>query len=39
MSYNGGTTTIDAGDQNAANAQLDIAANKVWALLFTVKIQ
>ncbi len=32
-------STIDAGNQNAANAQLDIAANKVWALLFTVKMQ
>ncbi len=32
-------STIDAGNQNAANAQFDIAANKVLAVLFTVKIQ
>ena len=32
-------TTIDAGNQNAANGQLDMTANKVWALLITVKMQ
>jgi len=32
-------STIDAGNQNAANAQLDIAVDKVWALLFMVKVQ
>lgn len=32
-------TTIDAGNQNVSNAQLDIAANRVWALLFTVKMK
>ena len=31
--------TIDAGNQNAGNGQLDIAADKVWALLFTVELQ
>ena len=31
--------TIDAGNQNVANGQLDIAASKVWALLFTVSMQ
>ena len=30
---------IDAGNQNQANKQLDIAADKVWALLINVKIQ
>ena len=32
-------STIDAGNQNVANAQLDIAVDKVWAMLFTVKMQ
>ncbi len=31
-------TTIDAGDGNAGNAQLDINGDSVWAILFTVKI-
>ena len=31
--------TIDAGDQNVANATVNIAANTVWALLFEVKMQ
>lgn len=31
--------TIDAGNQNAANGQLDISANKLWVILFSVKIQ
>ena len=34
-----GGNTIDAGDQNQANVQLDIAANRIWALLFSVKMQ
>lgn len=38
-SYTGATTTIDAGDQNVANGQLDIAANRVWAMVFTVRMQ
>jgi titin len=32
-------STIDVGNQNAANGQLDIAADRVWALLFTVRMQ
>ena len=31
-------STIDAGNQNVANLQLDIDANKVWAILFSVKM-
>jgi predicted outer membrane repeat protein len=30
--------TIDAGNQNVANLQLDINANAVWAILFSVKM-
>jgi len=37
-SYTGGSTTIDAGDSNAANAQLDIASDTVWAVLFSAKM-
>ena len=32
-------TTIDIGNQNQANAQLDIAADMVWAIQFTVEMQ
>jgi parallel beta-helix repeat protein len=35
-SFNGGNT-VDAGDQNAANAQVDIAGNSVLALLVSVR--
>jgi hypothetical protein len=39
-SYTAGTTTIDLGNQNVGtNSQLDIAASKVWAVIFTVKMQ
>ncbi len=31
-------STMDVGNQNAANAQFDIAADKVWAILFSVKM-
>lgn len=31
--------TIDVGDQNAANGQLDINANSVWAILFRTLMQ
>ena len=31
--------TLDVGNANAANAQLDIAAGKVWAVVFTVRMQ
>ena len=32
-------STVDAGNQNQANAQLDILGSRVWAVLFTVKLQ
>jgi hypothetical protein len=32
-------TTIDAGNQNVANGALNIPANTVFALLFTVVLQ
>lgn len=32
-------SNIDAGNQNVANAQLNISASKVFALLFTAKMQ
>lgn len=31
--------TVDAGNQNVANGQLDVAANTVMALVFTVQVQ
>lgn len=31
--------TISAGDRFVANGRLDIAANRIWALLFTVRMQ
>jgi len=31
-------STIDAGNQNVANLQLDIDGNAVWAILFSVKM-
>ncbi len=37
--YEAGTTTIDVGDQNASNAQLDVPANRVVAVLFSVRLQ
>jgi len=33
-----GALTVDAGDENVANLQLDILANRVWAILFSVQI-
>ncbi len=39
VSYSAGTTTIDAGNQSVANAQVNITANRVWAMLFTVVMQ
>ena len=40
VSYTVGTTTIDAGDGvEAANSQVDIAADRVWAMVFTVTMQ
>ena len=32
-------STIDVGNQYVGNGPLDIAANRIWALLFTVKMQ
>ncbi len=37
VSFTAGTT-IDAGDSNSANAQLDINGDSVWAILFSVKL-
>ena len=37
-SYTAASTRIDAGDANAANQQLDINANAVWAILFSVRM-
>ena len=37
-SYNGGSSTVDAGDGNVANAQLNINADAVWAMSFSVKM-
>lgn len=34
-----GGNTIDVGNQNQSNAQLNVPANRAWAVLFTVKIQ
>jgi uncharacterized repeat protein (TIGR01451 family) len=40
VSYTAGTTTIDVGNQVVAgNAQVNAAANRVWAVLFTVVMQ
>ncbi len=36
-SFNG-SDTVDAGDGNVANAQLNINADAVWAILFSVKM-
>jgi hypothetical protein len=37
-SYNGGSASVDAGNGNAANAQLNINADSVWAISFSVKM-
>ena len=37
-SYTGGSLSVDTGDGNVANLQLDINANAVWAILFSVKM-
>ena len=34
-----GRRAVDAGNQSVANAQLNIAANHIWAMLFTVRMQ
>ena len=37
-SYTGASLSVDAGDGNVANLQLDINADAVWAILFSVKM-
>ncbi len=37
-SYTGASTSVDAGDGNVANPQLNINADAVWAVLFSVKM-
>ncbi len=37
-SFSGAGTTVDAGNENAGNGQLNINAGAVWAMLFTVKM-
>ena len=37
-SYTGGSLSVDAGDGNVANATLNINANLVWAISFSVKM-
>ena len=37
-SYTGASSSVDAGNSNVANLQLDINANAVWAILFSVKM-
>ena len=39
VSYTIGNTTVDAGNQNVANQQLNIAGNTVWALILTARVQ
>lgn len=38
-SYTAGTRTIDAGNQTLANGPVNAAANRVWAILFSVVMQ
>ncbi len=37
-SYRGASLSVDTGDGNVANLQLDINGNAVWAILFSVKM-
>ncbi len=37
-SYTGACSCVDAGNSNVGNAQLDINADMVWAILFSVKM-
>jgi len=37
-SYTGAGASVDAGDANAANAQLNINSDSVWAILFSAKM-
>lgn len=38
-SYSGASSSVDAGNGNVANLRLDILTDKVWALLFSVRMQ
>jgi hypothetical protein len=38
VSYTGASSSVDAGNGNVANLQLDINANAVWAILFSAKM-
>ena len=38
-SFDGPTTTVNAGDQSVANGTLIVAANSVLAVVFTVQVQ
>ena len=38
-SFDALTNTIDFGDENRPNATLDVAAGKVWAAVFSVKVR
>ncbi len=38
VSYTVVSTTIDAGNGNTGNAQLDINGNKVWAIVLTARM-
>ena len=38
VSYSSGSATVDAGDESQANLQLNIAGQRVWAMLFTVRV-
>ena len=37
-SYTGASLSVDAGNGTVANAQLNISADRVWAILFSVKM-
>ena len=37
-SYTGASSSVDAGNGNEANLQLDINADAVWAILFSLKM-
>lgn len=37
-SYTAGSKTIDVGDESVANAQLNLAGQKVWAMVFEVTV-
>jgi uncharacterized repeat protein (TIGR01451 family) len=39
VSFDIGTDTVDVGDESVANGQLDVAANTVMAVVFTVQVQ